>query len=154
MFARVVMFRLNYFHPIINENIFPTSTGTKTIHKKVPDTITSWVITGFTMNEVYGLGLTKSPSTLKVFQPFFISLNLPYSIKRGEAVAIQIVVFNYMDAGVTAAVTLENPNQEFVYSDPSNEVVETPSKYLSRHCFIHIVLSNTNFTKTRNRSIT
>lgn len=105
------------------------STGTKTIQKKVPDTITSWVITGFTMNDVYGLGLTKSPSTLKVFQPFFISLNLPYSIKRGEAVAIQIVVFNYMDAGVTASVTLENPNQEFVYSDPSNEVVETPSKY-------------------------
>lgn len=79
------------------------------------------------MNDVYGLGLTKSPSTLNVFQPFFISLNLPYSIKRGEAVAIQIVVFNYMDRAVSAAVTLENPEQEFVFSDPSNEVAETPS---------------------------
>ncbi|KAJ6646228.1 CD109 antigen, partial [Pseudolycoriella hygida] len=108
------------------------STGTKTIQKKVPDTITSWVITGFAMNEVYGLGLTKSPTNLNVFQPFFISLNLPYSIKRGEAVAIQIVVFNYMDTSVSASVTLENPNQEFVYSDPSNEVSQTPKVETSR----------------------
>lgn len=83
------------------------------------------------MNDVFGLGLTKAPTKLNVFQPFFISLNLPYSIKRGEAVAIQIVVFNYMDAGVSATVTLENPEQEFVYSDPSNEVQETPSKILT-----------------------
>lgn len=81
------------------------------------------------MNDVFGLGLTKSPSKLNVFQPFFISLNLPYSIKRGEVVAIQIVVFNYMDNAVSATVTLENPDQEFVFSDPSNEVVETPSNY-------------------------
>ncbi len=115
----------------INERILlRRSTGTKTISKKVPDTITSWVITGFTMNDVYGLGLTKAPTKLKVFQPFFISLNLPYSIKRGEAVAIQIVVFNYMDNAVSAQVTLENAEQEFVYSDPSNEVLETPSKYI------------------------
>lgn len=93
------------------------------------------------MNEVYGLGLTKAPSTIKVFQPFFISLNLPYSIKRGEAVAIQIVVFNYMDAGLTATVTLENPNQEFIYSDPSNEVVQTPSKYF---CLEYINMISTN----------
>lgn len=112
----------------INYQFSRCSTGTKTIQKKVPDTITSWVITGFTMNDIYGLGLTKSPSTLKVFQPFFISLNLPYSIKRGEAVAIQIVVFNYMDKAVAATVTLENPDRDFVYSDPSNEVLETPSK--------------------------
>ncbi|XP_037047883.1 CD109 antigen-like [Bradysia coprophila] len=102
------------------------SSGTRTIQKRVPDTITSWIITGFTINDVFGLGLTKSPRTMKVFQPFFVSLNLPYSIKRGEAVAIQIVVFNYMDETVYATVTLENAENEFVYSDPSNEVLEAP----------------------------
>ncbi|XP_037031199.1 CD109 antigen-like isoform X2 [Bradysia coprophila] len=120
---------------VVNSNL---STGTKTIQKKVPDTITSWVITGFTMNDVYGLGLTKSPSTLKVFQPFFVSLNLPYSIKRGEAVAIQIVVFNYMDKSVSATVTLENAEQEFVFSDPSNEVEEKPKIEKSRKKNINI----------------
>lgn len=103
------------------------------------------------MNDVYGLGLTKSPSTLKVFQPFFISLNLPYSIKRGEAVAIQIVVFNYMDTAVAASVTLENPNQEFVYSDPSNEVLETPSKNLHKKTNI-TADPHSIFKKIRNRS--
>ncbi|KAG4078918.1 hypothetical protein HA402_005578 [Bradysia odoriphaga] len=118
------------------------STGTRIIQKKVPDTITSWIITGFSVNDVFGLGLTKSPRTLKVFQPFFISLNLPYSIKRGEVVAIQIVVFNYMDETVSATVSLENEEQEFVYSDPSNEVVETPKIEQFREKNIYIKSNN------------
>ena len=34
---------------------------------------------------------------LRVFRPFFIRLNLPYSVKRGEKFALQVLVFNYMD---------------------------------------------------------
>lgn len=32
---------------------------------------------------------------LQVFQSFFVSLNLPYSVVRGEEVALQVTVFNY-----------------------------------------------------------
>ena len=34
---------------------------------------------------------------LKVFQPFFVSMDLPYSVIRGEQVAIKVLVFNYLD---------------------------------------------------------
>lgn len=102
--------------------------GRKTIHKKVPDTITSWVITGFSVDPVTGLGLTKSPSTIQVFQPFFVSLNLPYSIKRGETVSIPIVVFNYMENEVKAEVTLHNEDQDFEFAEVTNDVTDTPSK--------------------------
>lgn len=103
--------------------------GTKTITKKIPDTITSWIITGFSIDLITGFGMTKQPRKLEVFQPFFISLNLPYSVKRGEVVAIPIVIFNYMDNDVQAEVTLDNSGQEFEFTEITNEVRETPSEF-------------------------
>lgn len=52
--------------------------------KKVPDTITSWVLTGFSMNDDKGLGVTGKRTDVITFQPFFISIRLPYSVKRGN----------------------------------------------------------------------
>lgn len=92
-----------------------SANGTVVLSKKVPDTITSWVISGFSINPDTGLGLTKAPKTLKVYQPFFISLNLPYSVKRGEIVALPVILFNYLDVDVDAELTVHNDGQfEFV----------------------------------------
>ena len=33
---------------------------------------------------------------LVVFKPFFVSLNMPYSVIRGEEFGLQITVFNYL----------------------------------------------------------
>lgn len=33
---------------------------------------------------------------LQAFQPFFISLNLPYSVIRGEEFALEVIIFNYL----------------------------------------------------------
>lgn len=98
------------------------------IHKKVPDTITSWVVTAFAVNSITGFGMTKSPAHLNVFKSFFVSINLPYSIKREEIVAIPIVIFNYMDQDATVDVTLDNAEQEFEFINISNEINDqTPS---------------------------
>ncbi|CRK99836.1 CLUMA_CG013142, isoform B [Clunio marinus] len=98
-----------------------TSTHNATISKKVPDTITSWIITGFSVDPITGLGLTKQPSKFNVFQPFFVSTNLPYSIKRGEVVAIPIVVFNYMEADQRAEVTFFNEEKEFEFAEVNDD---------------------------------
>nr|CAD7195115.1 unnamed protein product [Timema douglasi] len=101
--------------------------GRVSLKKVAPDTITSWVITGFSVDNIYGLGLTNLPTKLRVFRPFFVSLDLPYFVIRGEIVAIPIVVFNYMDKDVTADVTLENEGLgSFEFAEISNEVSETP----------------------------
>lgn len=83
----------------------------------MPDTITSWIITGFSVDPITGLGLTRQPSKFNVFQPFFVSTNLPYSIKRGEVVAIPIVVFNYLEGDQRAEVTLFNNDGEFEFAE-------------------------------------
>ena len=86
-----------------------------TISEKVPDTITSWFITGFALSAENGLGLTERAEKLKVFKPFFIVLDLPYSIKSGEIVAVSIIVFNYLNADQTADVILYNAKNEFEF---------------------------------------
>lgn len=63
------------------------------------------------------MGLTRQPSKFNVFQPFFVSTNLPYSIKRGEVVAIPVVVFNYLDGDQRAEVTLFNNDGEFEFAE-------------------------------------
>lgn len=55
---------------------------------------------------------------------------------RGEIVAIQIVVFNYMNKAVTAEVLLTNEGQ-FDFAEISNEVHDAPSKVeVERNFFI------------------
>lgn len=61
---------------------------------------------------------------LRVFRQFFISVDLPYSVRRGEIVAIPVVVFNYLSKDVTADVTLENIGQ-FEFADYSNDVKDS-----------------------------
>jgi len=84
------------------------SDGTARFVKEAPDTITSWVITAFSIDTFHGLGVIEQPTKLQVFRPFFIQLNLPYSVIRGEIVAIQVVLFNYMNKKIDAEITFEN----------------------------------------------
>lgn len=100
--------------------------GRHTIHKRIPESITSWVITGFSLDPINGLGLTKQPRTLEVFQPFFITMDLPFSIKRGEIVSIPIVVFNYLENSLDVEVTLHNTDQELEFVKIENEI-DSPS---------------------------
>lgn len=65
-----------------------------------------------------------------VFRPFFLKMNLPYSIVRGELAQIQILVFNYMDTDQKVRVGLLNDNGQykFVTTDEKENEVETDSK--------------------------
>ncbi|XP_055295249.1 thioester-containing protein 1 allele R1-like isoform X3 [Sitodiplosis mosellana] len=111
--------------------------GRHTIHKKVPDTITSWIITGFSLDPISGLGLSKEPRSLQVFQPFFVSLNLPYSIKRGEVLSIPVGIFNYLDDEFDVEVTLHNTDQQLEFVQMANEV-DSPKIELFRRKTIHV----------------
>ncbi|KAK7817093.1 hypothetical protein U0070_001805 [Myodes glareolus] len=72
-----------------------------------PDSITSWVASAFVISEDFGLGLTTNPAELQVFQPFFIDLNLPYSVVRGEEFALEVTIFNYLKDTTKVVVLIE-----------------------------------------------
>ncbi|XP_070070918.1 thioester-containing protein 1 allele S1 isoform X6 [Drosophila takahashii] len=103
-----------------------------TLTKKIPDTITSWVVTGFSLNPTSGIALTKNPSKIRVFQPFFVSTNLPYSVKRGEVIAIPVVIFNYLDKTLDAEVVMDNSDQEYEFTEATNDVLEKASDEVRR----------------------
>jgi len=102
--------------------------GRTSLRKTVPDSITNWIISGFSLDPVYGLGVMDEPLKLRVFRPFFISLNIPYSVIKGEAIGVQVLVHNYMSRDLNAEVTLDNSKNEFSFTQDENEI-ETPSKY-------------------------
>ncbi|KAL4237870.1 hypothetical protein ACF0H5_002580 [Mactra antiquata] len=91
-------------------NLTVGSNGTASLTTTVPDTITSWFATAFSVNKLSGLGLTDSSVKFTTFRPFFINLNLPYSVVRGEEVVLQANVFNYMGQDLDVVVTFEKSN--------------------------------------------
>jgi len=41
---------------------------------------------------------------VEAFRPFFVSLNLPYSVVRGEHLVLEADVFNYMDQDMSVCI--------------------------------------------------
>ncbi|XP_041357546.1 CD109 antigen-like [Gigantopelta aegis] len=75
------------------------------ISTTIPDTITSWIASAFAVNAVTGLGIAPTTTKVQVFRPFFVSLNMPSSVVRGEHVVIQANVFNYLTHDVDVVVS-------------------------------------------------
>uniref|UniRef100_A0A8C3W7F6 CD109 molecule n=1 Tax=Catagonus wagneri TaxID=51154 RepID=A0A8C3W7F6_9CETA len=90
----------------------------------VPDSITSWVATAFVISEDLGFGLTPAPVELRAFQPFFIFLNLPYSVIRGEEFALEVTIFNYLKDATKVKIIVEK-SDKFDILMASNEINAT-----------------------------
>ncbi|NXH20679.1 CD109 protein, partial [Bucco capensis] len=90
----------------------------------VPDSITSWVASAFVMSEKSGLGVTTAPVELEAFQPFFIFLNLPYSVVRGEQFILEVNIFNYLEEEAEVSVILD-VTEAFELLLSSNEINAT-----------------------------
>ena len=72
---------------------------------QVPDTITSWIISGVSLHSDRAVA-PALPQTLRAVRPFFVTLNLPYSLVKGETVAVQVLVHNHLGQNVDAEVRL------------------------------------------------
>ncbi|ETN82754.1 a-macroglobulin complement component [Necator americanus] len=106
--ANPVVIRTNFPETWLCVAFEISSNGEAVYQSMAPDTITSWVASAFAINDNSGLGVAPTTSKLRVFRPFFIRLNLPYSVKRGEKFALQVLVFNYMEKEQDVTVTLKH----------------------------------------------
>ncbi|KAK3579106.1 hypothetical protein CHS0354_022127 [Potamilus streckersoni] len=88
------------------QNATVNNDGTAAITTTVPDTITSWVASAFAVHPNSGFGVAEETASLETFMPFFVSLQLPYSVVRGEKIILQANIFNYLSTAVYALVTL------------------------------------------------
>ncbi|XP_013916339.1 PREDICTED: alpha-2-macroglobulin-like protein 1 [Thamnophis sirtalis] len=86
-------------------NLIPVNEEGKAVHSfTVPDTITEWNANAFCLADI-GFGLSQF-TTIRVFQPFFVDLTLPYSVIRGETFQIKVTVFNFLKDCIQVRTTL------------------------------------------------
>ncbi|XP_062432731.1 complement C4-like [Rhea pennata] len=82
--------------------------GKHSVKSIVPDSITTWEIQAISISPQKGFCIA-DPHTFEVFKDFFISMRLPYSVKRHEQLEIKAVVYNYLpkDLQVTVKMVAE-----------------------------------------------
>ena len=73
---------------------------------ELPHTISNWVGKALCVSETDGFGMS-SPAEIEVFQPFFLELHLPYSVKRTEKLKLKVAVFNYAKQALPIRLTLD-----------------------------------------------
>ncbi|XP_061104106.1 alpha-2-macroglobulin-like isoform X1 [Conger conger] len=83
--------------------------GRVKVEQTIPDTITKWAASGF-CNSPAGFGLATN-TILTAFQPFFVSLTLPYSVIREEMFPLKATVFNYLSKCIMVHVSLRESAQ-------------------------------------------
>ena len=89
----------------------------KNLTIKVPQSITSYIISGVSTSSTCGLGLPKVRPELTVFLPFFLSMTLPYSVKRGEKLRQEVYVYNYQQTEQKVTVSITKKSAEFDFVD-------------------------------------
>ena len=94
--------------------------GHATVPVEAPDSITTWVLRAVALSKEHGLGIAESE--LRVFQPFFLQADLPYSAIRGEELPLKVALYNYLDSPQEIYVELHS-SEGFDLLDESAKTV-------------------------------
>ena len=101
-------------------NVTTNEQGKATVPVEAPDSITTWVLRAVGLSKEHGLGI--SESELRVFQPFFLQVDLPFSGIRGEVLPAKIALYNYLDSPQRIQVELA-PSDKYELLDSARRTV-------------------------------
>ncbi|XP_069738088.1 complement C4-B-like [Phaenicophaeus curvirostris] len=82
------------------------SPGKHRVQNFVPDSITTWEVQAISISPAKGFCIA-DPHSFTVFKDVFVSLRLPYSVKRHEQLEIKAVVYNYLPKDLQVTVTMD-----------------------------------------------
>uniref|UniRef100_A0A8C5MNS2 Complement C3 n=1 Tax=Leptobrachium leishanense TaxID=445787 RepID=A0A8C5MNS2_9ANUR len=77
----------------------------KTVNTALPDSMTTWEFLAISMSPTSGICVA-TPYNVTVRKEFFLDMRLPYSVVRNEQVAIQVVLYSYVDNTIEVLVDL------------------------------------------------
>ncbi|NXP06284.1 CO4 protein, partial [Thinocorus orbignyianus] len=80
--------------------------GNHSVVNFAPDSITTWEIQAISISLQKGFCIA-DPHTFAVFKDFFVSLRLPYSVRRHEQLEIKAVVYNYLPNDLQVTVVMD-----------------------------------------------
>ncbi|OXB77186.1 UNVERIFIED_CONTAM: hypothetical protein H355_012553 [Colinus virginianus] len=82
------------------------SPGNHSVTNIAPDSITTWEVQAISISPQKGFCIA-DPHTFDVFKDFFVSLRLPYSVKRHEQLEIKAVIYNYLPNDLQVTVKMD-----------------------------------------------
>ena len=114
--------RVRQFFPEtwIWETVTTDESGYASLKFQAPDSITTWMLHVVGVSSVKGLGIAEDQ--LKVFQPFFLSADLPYSAVRDEEFPVKVALYNYLEGAQEIRVDLESATWFDLLDVPSKTV--------------------------------
>ncbi len=80
--------------------------GRATLAVTMPDAITTWRVTASASSAAGELGSTLSQ--IKVFQDFFVDIDLPVSLTEGDEISIPVALYNYLPRDQKIKIVLQN----------------------------------------------
>ncbi len=95
--------------------------GQVSLDVALADSITTWRLSASAVSANGELGALQE--SVRVFQPFFVDLNLPVALTLGDTVTVPVVVYNYLDRPQTVTLALENA-EAFERLDGAEQSVE------------------------------
>ena len=96
------------------------SSGNATLTTEAPDSITTWMFRAVSLSKEHGLGVAEAE--LRVFQPFFLQVDLPYSGIRGEEFPVKVALYNYLETRQEFFVELQDSDRYQLLDEPLKSV--------------------------------
>ncbi len=103
----------------INPEIITDGNGGATIAIPLADSITTWRMAMMASTARGALG--SGASSLKVFQDFFVDLDLPVTLTQGDRVSIPVAVYNYSGASGSVSLKLQQDDWFRLVDDVGRE---------------------------------
>jgi uncharacterized protein YfaS (alpha-2-macroglobulin family) len=109
----------------INPEIITDKDGRASIVIPMADSITTWRMAMIASTQHGALGT--STSSLKVFQDFFVDLDLPVTLTQGDRVSIPVAIYNYSGSAGDVGLRLEQDNWFTLADDAAEKSVAVES---------------------------
>ena len=94
--------------------------GRAVVPVEAPDSITTWMLRAVGISREHGLGIGEA--SLRVFQPFFLTVDLPFSAIRGEELPVKVALFNYLDTEQEIFVEIQEDEWFDLLDEPLKSV--------------------------------
>lgn len=87
-----------------NPMVITDADGQASVEIPLADSITDWKVSAKGVSRTGQLD--EATGTLRVFQPFFVDINLPSLLTAGDEIAVPVIVHNHTDEAISAKIEL------------------------------------------------
>jgi hypothetical protein len=112
----------------INPEIITDRDGNASISIPMADNITTWRMAMLASTQHGALGT--ATSSLKVFQDFFVDLDLPVTLTQGDQVSIPVAIYNYSDVQGDVRLNLESDDWFSLVNDMAEKSVNVDAGHV------------------------